>query len=74
MLDQQDGYPFLAQRAQQIGERELFRPAQAGGRLVEHDQRRIGGKRAGDFEDALAAKRQLPAWSSGLSPRPTRLS
>ena len=45
--------------AQQVGERALFRRPQAGGRLVEHDQRRVGGKRAGDFEDALAAERQI---------------
>ena len=59
MLDQEDGYPFLPQAAQQIGKGELLGAAQSGGRLVEDDQGRIGRKRAGDFENALASKRQI---------------
>ena len=48
-----------AQRPQQFGKLELFLAAQAGRRLVEDEQRRIGGERAGDFEDALIAERQI---------------
>ena len=49
---------------------------QAGGRLVEHEQRRIGGKRAGDFEDALAAERQIAGqfMRIGAEPDPFELT
>ncbi len=59
VLDQQDGQMVGAQRTQQFGELELFLAAQAGGRLVEHEQRRIGRQRAGDLEHALVAERQI---------------
>ena len=39
-------------------ERLLLLAAQAGGRLVEHQQHRVGGQRARDLEDALGAQRQ----------------
>ena len=51
--------PSSRKRAQQIGQRALVGAAQARGRLVEDDHRRIGRERAGDFEDALAAERQI---------------
>ena len=65
--------PSLRKRAQQLGERVLFRPAQTGGRLVEDDQRRIGGKRARDFENALAAERQIAGEVVGLGAEPDAL-
>ena len=58
VLDDQDRHALLAQLAQQVGERHLLLAAQAGGRLVEHQQHRVGGQRARDLEDALRAQRQ----------------
>ena len=41
-----------------VAERLLLLAAQAGGRLVEHEQHRVGGERARDLEHALGAERQ----------------
>ena len=59
VLDDEDRQPLRAQRAQQLGERELFRAAQARGGFVEHQQDRIGDQRARDLEHALLAEREI---------------
>ena len=41
-----------------VGERLLLEVAQARRGLVEQQQRRIGGERARDLDDALLAERQ----------------
>ena len=48
-----------AQRRAATRQALLLLAAQAGRRLVEHQQRRIGGERAGDLEHALIAERQI---------------
>ena len=50
--------PSPRKRAQQLGERALFLAAQARRGLVEDEQHRVGGERAGDLERALRAERQ----------------
>ncbi len=45
VLDEKNGQPLAAQRAQESGERGLFQMAQAGGRFVEDDQEGGGGER-----------------------------
>ena len=65
--------PSLRKRAQQVGERGFLRPAQTRGRLVEDDQRRIGGKRTRDFENALAAERQIAGETVRLVAEPDAL-
>ena len=51
--------PSAAQLAQHVGQRLLFLVAQAGGRLVEQQQRRVGAQRARDLHQALRAERQV---------------
>ena len=48
--------PSSRKRAQQVGQRLLLVEAQAGGRLVEQQQRRVGGERAGDLERCAAGR------------------
>ncbi len=53
MGDEQDGGTDLVpQLANEIEDLGLHRGVEAGGRLVEHEQQRIGGERHGD-DDAL---------------------
>ena len=51
--------PSPRSAAQQIGERLLLKLPQAGGRLVQDHDHRIGGERARHFEQALLAERQI---------------
>ncbi len=60
VLDQQDGGAvLLADREQQRVELEALARVEAGGRLVEAEQHRIGAHRARDFEPALVAIGQV---------------
>src|SRR5471032_2347437 len=58
VLDQQHGLAFVLDLDQQLAQRQLFGGVHAGGRLVERQQLRIGGQRAGDFQAELIAIRQ----------------
>ena len=60
VLDQQDrGVVVVADRAQERVEIGRFARIEAGGRLVEAEQHRIGAHGAGDLEPALGAVGQL---------------
>jgi len=59
VLDQQHGDALRAQRLEEPRQRRLLAGAQAGGGLVEDQQRRVRGERAGDLEQALVAERQI---------------
>ena len=52
----------------------LLHVAQAGGRLVEQQQRRVGAQRARDLDERCWPSARVPASSCSWSPRPTRSS
>jgi hypothetical protein len=58
VLDQQDGAAVAPYALEQRAQRELLGGIHAGGRLIEREQQRFGGQRAGDLEPALIAVRQ----------------
>ena len=55
MLDHEDGDAALADAQQQLPELGRLLRVQAGGRLVEQQQLRLGGERAGQLDPALQA-------------------
>ena len=73
VLDDQHSDTLAAERAQQVGQRLLVGTTEAGGRFVEHDQCRVGGERASDFQDALPAERQVAGWRIGVGAEPNPL-
>ena len=56
VLDQQHGLPLIGQRAQALAKLRALRRVQAGGGLIQAQQARPGGERAGD-SDQLALTR-----------------
>ena len=60
VLDQQDRRAVAPDRVEQALERRGFGGVHAGRGLVEREELRIGGERAGDLEPALVAVGQVP--------------
>ena len=59
VLDQQHGVAQVADLADQLVQLLLLRGVEAGRRLVQAEQFRLGGQRPGDLETALVAVRQV---------------
>src|SRR5258706_14152547 len=59
VLDEQHGHPGIADLADQREEVRLLRRVEAGGRLVQADQARPGGQRAGDLQPPLLTVGQV---------------
>ena len=60
MLDQENGYAFGSDLFDQRHQLDLLLRRGAGGRLVEEQQPRVAGKRAGDLQAPLVAVGQVP--------------
>ena len=74
VLDQQHGVAVVADRADQVHQVVLLGRVEAGGRLVEAQQLRVGGQRAGDLQPALVAVGQVAGAFSARSAMPTNSS
>ncbi len=68
VLDQQDGAVVVADTVDQLAQHHLLGGVHAGGRLVERDQLRVGGERAGDLQAPLVAVGQCARLVVGVAP------
>jgi len=59
VLDQQDGDPALANLVNRLHQGQPLSLVQAGGWLIQHQQLRLGGQGAGDFQATLVAVGQV---------------
>ena len=68
MLDEEDAHPpLVGEPADELGELAALVLVEAGGRLVEQQDRRAGGDRPGDADEPAAAVGQLVGGSARSS-------